>query len=355
MKIENLKAGYHKNIIVKDLNLSINKGEIISLIGPNGGGKSTLLKSISGQIKLLGGSVFIGDEDIRHLSAKELSKCMSIVTTERIKPQHMTCKDIVLAGRLPYSDSFGLFKDEDYKASDRAMNLMKIGHLSDKPYDALSDGQKQRALIARAIAQEPEYLIMDEPTSYLDIRYKMELMEVLKKLSNEGVIIIMSLHEPQLALRISSRLLLVDLDGSVKCKEPFEVIENDLIKNLYGLSDEMYKAVKIQLLSSTGTVNEDTDIKTEIKTDESQEGNNVRHSSYFLNKECEYYPCHDVDEKSFSCMFCYCPLYDMEDCGGEYTYTEKGAKNCKNCTFPHKRENYGAVIKKLKEKMYGKH
>ncbi|WP_051204550.1 ATP-binding cassette domain-containing protein [Butyrivibrio sp. VCD2006] len=339
MKIENLKAGYHKNIIVKDFSLDIKKGEIISLIGPNGGGKSTLLKTISGQIKSLGGTVYLGEHDLKHIPLKELSKRMSIVTTERVKPQHMTCKDVVLSGRLPYSDSFGLFGDKDFEVATRAMELMKIEELSEKPYEALSDGQKQRALIARAISQEPEYLIMDEPTSYLDIRHKMELMEVLRKLSGDGTTIVMSLHEPQLALKISDRVLTVDQSGNVNCKEPAEILGSGLIKELYGLNDEMYSEVKQQLQICIAEKNEDK----------------VRHSSYFLNKQCEYYPCHDLDEESFSCMFCYCPLYDMEDCGGEYTYTEKGAKNCKNCTFPHKKENYGAVIKKLKEKMYGKH
>ena len=348
MKIESLKAGYHKNIIVKDLTLEVQNGEIISLIGPNGGGKSTLLKSISGQIKLLGGAVFIGQQDIKHISLKELSRKMSIVTTERIKPSHMTCRDVVLAGRLPYSDSFGMFGEDDFTSADRAMELMKIDKLKDKPYEALSDGQKQRALIARAICQDPLYLIMDEPTSYLDIKHKMELMEVVKKLSCEGVSIIMSLHEPQLALQISDRVLTVDEEGNVHCMEPKAVLKSDLIKELYDLSDEMYSAVKRQLQGSVG--DDDSFAKTEKKTERK-----VRHSSYFLNKECEYYPCHDLPEESFSCMFCYCPLYDMEDCGGEYTITDKGVKNCRNCIFPHKRENYGAVIKKLKEKMYGKH
>ncbi|SEK23375.1 ABC-type cobalamin/Fe3+-siderophores transport system, ATPase component [Butyrivibrio sp. ob235] len=341
MKIENLKAGYHKNIIVKDLNTGFEKGEIISLIGPNGGGKSTLLKSISGQIKLLGGSVFIGEDAIDRIPLKELSRKMSIVTTDRIKPEHMTCRDVVLSGRLPYSDSFGLYSDTDYSAADKSMTLMKIDGLKEKYYNALSDGQKQRALIARAICQEPEYLIMDEPTSYLDIKHKMELMNVLEGLSEQGTTIIMSLHEPQLALQISDRILMVKSDGGVECSTPTEVLESGSLKELYGLTDEMYKSVKMQL-ECTLSGNE-------------AEDNTVRHSSYFINKECEYYPCHDLDEKDFNCMFCYCPLYDMEDCGGEFTYTDKGAKNCKNCTFPHKRENYGAVIKKLKEKMYGKH
>ena len=244
MKIDKLKAGYRKKIIINEFSVEIEKGEIISLIGPNGGGKSTLLKSISGQINPLSGSVFIGKEDIRNIPLRKLSKRMSIITTERVRTQHMTCRDVVLSGRLPYSDSFGLFNDTDQKAADNAMELMKISDLSEESYEELSDGQKQRALIARAICQEPEYMIMDEPTSYLDIRHKLELMEVLRKLSSDGMTVIASLHEPQLALRISNRLLLVQDNGNILIATPDEVLRTGVIKDLYGLTDEMYETVK---------------------------------------------------------------------------------------------------------------
>ena len=244
MKIDKLKAGYRKKIIINEFSLEISRGEVVSLIGPNGGGKSTLLKSISGQINPLSGSVYIGKEDIRNISLRKLSKRMSIITTERVRTQHMTCRDVVLSGRLPYSDSFGLFNDTDKKAADNAMELMKIGDLSEESYEELSDGQKQRALIARAICQEPQYMIMDEPTSYLDIRYKLELMEVLRKLSSEGMTIITSLHEPQIALKISDRLLLVHDDGNIQTVTPDEVLRGGLIKDLYGLTDNMYETVK---------------------------------------------------------------------------------------------------------------
>ncbi len=244
MKIDKLKTGYRKKIIINEFSVEIEKGEIISLIGPNGGGKSTLLKSISGQINPLSGSVFIGKENIRNIPLRKLSKRMSIITTERVRTQHMTCRDVVLSGRLPYSDSFGLFNDTDQKAANNAMELMKISDLSEESYEELSDGQKQRALIARAICQEPEYMIMDEPTSYLDIRHKLELMEVLRKLSSDGMTVIASLHEPQLALRISNRLLLVHDNGNIRISTPDEVLRTGAIKDLYGLTDEMYETVK---------------------------------------------------------------------------------------------------------------
>ncbi|WP_408071315.1 ATP-binding cassette domain-containing protein [Butyrivibrio sp. JL13D10] len=339
MKLLNVRAGYGKRIIINGADLEIGRGEIISFIGPNGGGKSTLLKTISGQIRPLGGSVFIGEDDIKNIPLKDLAKSLSIVTTKRVRPELMTCFDVVMSGRIPYTGGFGTFSEEDYLEGNKAAKLMKIDALKDTSFEALSDGQKQRALIARAICQKPEYLVMDEPTSYLDIRYRVELMDVIKGLSKEGITIIMSLHEIELALSVSSRVLLIKSDGEVLLEEPHAVLENGIIKDLYSLTDEMYKKVEGQLRAHMGYPKD----------------KNVRHSSFFVNRECEYYPCHDLPDDKFSCMFCYCPLYDIKDCGGEYTYTEKGVKNCKNCTFPHDRNNYGMVIKKLKEKMYGNH
>ncbi len=344
MRINDLSAGYHKKIIVKDVSLEVNKGEIISLIGPNGGGKSTLLKTILGELKPLDGAVFIGEEDIRSISLKELSTKMSIVNTDRVKPEHMSAMDVVMSGRLPYSDGFGLFSERDREAGLEAVALMKMEKFKDKPFMDLSDGQKQRTLIARAICQEPEYLVMDEPTSYLDIRHRLDLMDVIRGLSEKGVTVVMSLHELELALMISDRVLMINSEGEVSCNRPDEVLRSGVLQTLYGMSDEMYKGVKRQLEAGREFV------PGHVPTHE----NGRKHCSYFLNMECEYYPCHDLSEEKFSCLFCYCPLYDMEDCGGTYFISDKGTKNCKDCTFPHDRDNYGLVIKKLKEKMYGK-
>ena len=120
---------------------------------------------------------------------------MSIVTTKRIEPQLMTCMDVVLSGRLPYADGLGLVKDTDIKEARKSMDIMNIENLSNILFVNLSDGQKQRALIARAICQNPEFLVMDEPTSYMDIRHRLQLMDVVKKLSSAGITIIMSIHE----------------------------------------------------------------------------------------------------------------------------------------------------------------
>ncbi len=347
MQIDGVSAGYGKNIIVGNVNVLVKPGEILSLIGPNGGGKSTLLKSISGQLDLVAGSVYLGKNSLKDISSKELAKEMSIVTTDKVKPQHMTCRDVVMAGRIPFTAGFGLFREEDRKAADRAIELLKIEKFAGKQFSDLSDGQKQRTLIARAICQSPSYLIMDEPTSYLDIKHRMELMDVLKGLAGEGITIVMSIHELDLALSVSDRVLMIYDDGRCCCKTPEEVCFGGLIKDLFDLSDEMYERVQKQLKTYIN-ISE----KREEAFDKQKKESLPRYSSYFVNKNCEYYPCHDLPREKFSCMFCYCPLYDMKDCGGEYTYTEKGIKNCKNCTFPHDRDNYREVIKRLKEKMY---
>ena len=243
MKIEDLSAGYRGKAVVPGVNLDIKKGEIISFIGPNGAGKSTLLKTLYRELTPIAGAVFIDGADASKMPLKELARKLSIVTTDRIKPEHMTCREVVMAGRLPYTDGFGVLGKEDRQAAEDAIALMKIEGFADKQFNNLSDGQKQRTLIARAIAQSSEYLVMDEPTSYLDIRYRMELMEVLEGLAKKGVTIVMSIHELELAVSVSDRLLLVYDGGKTLCKTPLEVMEEGLIKDLFSLTDEMYEKI----------------------------------------------------------------------------------------------------------------
>ena len=334
MRLSDVETGYGRKIVTDKLSIEIRKGEIICLIGPNGGGKSTLLGSMNGSLSLIGGSIYLDEKKLKDIGVKELSRQMSIVTTKRVKPPLMTCMDVVMMGRLPHTGALGINGRDDEAAAKKAMELMNIDELWDVPYEALSDGQKQRALIARAICQEPEYLLMDEPTSYMDIKHKLEFLKVCRKLADEGVTIVMSVHEPELAMKAADRLILVYADGCTRCEMPEQVLKNGMLKDLFELDDEMYREV----LRGLG----DTD--NEYATG----------SSYFINKSCEYFPCHDLSPERFNCMFCYCPLYAYDDCGGEFFYNEKVIKNCKDCSYVHDRTNYPAVIRKLKEKMYEK-
>ena len=187
-----LTVGYDGVPLIRDIQIDIHKGEIVTLIGPNGSGKSTILKSITRQLKTLGGAVVIGGEDLRRFSYKALSTRLAVVLTERMKPELMTCRDIVATGRYPYTGRLGLLSQEDERQVDAAMAAVHALDLSERDFNAISDGQRQRVLLARAICQEPEIIILDEPTSFLDIRHKLQLLSILRSMAKQkGITVIM--------------------------------------------------------------------------------------------------------------------------------------------------------------------
>ena len=169
LKMKNLAVGYDGKPLIRDINTGINKGEIVTLIGPNGSGKSTILKSITKQLKLIGGTVVFDKKSIGEMSYKTLSTRMAVVLTERMKPELMTCHDIVATGRYPYTGRLGILSREDEKKVEEAMRAVHAEELGGRDFNNISDGQRQRVLLARAICQEPEIIILDEPTSFLDL------------------------------------------------------------------------------------------------------------------------------------------------------------------------------------------
>ena len=210
--LDHLTVGYDKKPLIKDICIGIEKGEIVTLIGPNGSGKSTILKSITRQLKLVGGNVEFDGKNLHELSFRELSTKMAVVLTERMKPELMTCHDIVATGRYPYTGRLGMLTREDEEKVEKAMRAVHAEELGGRDFNAISDGQRQRVLLARAICQEPEVIILDEPTSFLDIRHKLELLAILRRMAKEkGITVIMSLHEIDLAQKISDKIICVKL------------------------------------------------------------------------------------------------------------------------------------------------
>ena len=208
MKIRGVKKQYHGKTVVDSVSFEIQKGKVTALIGPNGAGKSTILKSITRQLKLIGGEVYIDSEEIRKLSYKEMAVKAAVMLTERMKPELMTCHDIVATGRYPYTGRLGILSREDERKVDEALEAVHAQGLGIRNFQEISDGQRQRVLLARAICQEPEVMILDEPTSYLDIRHKLELLAILRKMAKEnGITVIMSLHEIDLAQIISDQVI----------------------------------------------------------------------------------------------------------------------------------------------------
>ena len=182
---EKMSVGYDGKPLIEEVEIMLRKGEILTLLGPNGAGKSTILKSIARQLSLIAGTVRLDGEDMRTLTGAELSKKMAVVMTKRLRGELMTCEDVVATGRYPYTGRFGVLRAEDHAAVQNAMELVQVAEIGDSLFDRISDGQRQRVMLARAICQEPEILILDEPTSYLDVRHKLEFLSILQKLCRE--------------------------------------------------------------------------------------------------------------------------------------------------------------------------
>ena len=233
-----LTVGYDGKPLIRDITIGIAKGEIVTLIGPNGAGKSTILKSITRQLKAIAGTVALDGQNLGSLSYKELATRMAVVLTERMKPELMTCRDIVATGRYPYTGRLGLLTKQDEEKVTQAMETVHALELSRRDFNAVSDGQRQRILLARAICQEPEIIILDEPTSYLDIRHKLELLTILRCMAKEkGITVIMSLHEIDLAQKISDKILCVKGDTIGSYGTPEEVFDEEKIRQLYDITE----------------------------------------------------------------------------------------------------------------------
>ncbi len=240
-RTEDLFVGYDGKTLIRDINIGLEKGKILTLIGPNGAGKSTVLKSITGQLEMIRGTVYIDSQDIHSISPKETAKKTAVVLTERISPELMTCAEIVAMGRYPYTNMFGRLTEEDKEIVHRSLERVNALDLAERDFSSLSDGQRQRIMLARAICQEPEIIILDEPTAYLDIRHKIELLDILRGMAREnGVTVIMSLHEIDLAMKISDYIMCVKGETVEAFGPPEMIFENDTIEQLYDINSGSY-------------------------------------------------------------------------------------------------------------------
>ena len=166
-KTQNLSVGYDGKALIHDINIAVEKGKILTLIGPNGAGKSTILKSIIRNIEVVGGKVFIDRQEVGSWSPREMARKVAVVLTERIRPELMTCGEVVAMGRYPYTNMLGRLTEKDRQAVEEALQRVHGETLKDQDFMTASDGQKQRIMLARAICQEPEVIVLDEPTAYL--------------------------------------------------------------------------------------------------------------------------------------------------------------------------------------------
>ncbi len=241
LETKDLAVGYHGKPLIEEIPLHVQRGRIVTLIGPNGSGKSTILKTIIGQLPKVSGTVYLDGRSMEERSRNEIARRMAILMTARMEPELMTCRDVVGTGRYPYTGKLGILTSEDRAIVERS--LAQVGGLefADRPFANISDGQRQRILLARALCQEPEIIVLDEPTSFLDIRYKLELLTVLKRMVRENdLAVLLSLHELELAERISDTVVCVAGDRIDRIGPPEEIFTREYIAKLYQMEPGKY-------------------------------------------------------------------------------------------------------------------
>ena len=242
LETKDLYVGYHGKPLIEDVALHVQRGKIVTLIGPNGSGKSTILKTIIGQLSKVSGTVFLDGKAMEVRSRNEIARRMAILMTARMEPELMTCRDVVSSGRYPYTGRLGILQSEDQAIVERSLEQVGGMEFADRPFSAISDGQRQRILLARALCQEPEILILDEPTSYLDVKYKLEFLSMLQEMTRKKKIgVLMSLHELDLAERVSDKIVCVKGENIEHYGTPEEVFTDGFVDQLYEITDGTFQ------------------------------------------------------------------------------------------------------------------
>ncbi|MBS7787426.1 ABC transporter ATP-binding protein [Flavobacterium sp. CYK-55] len=234
---QQLSIGYqHKkdNICVgSDINLTLNSGQLISMVGANGAGKSTLIRTLGGLQKPLSGHIFLENKNLTEFSTTQIAQKLSLVLTEKLPPSQLSVYELVALGRQPYTNWLGDLSQDDTQKIELAIKLTQIDHLRHKKHHEISDGQLQTVMIARALAQDTDLIILDEPSTHLDWLHKISLMQLLKKLSHEaGKCILFSTHDLDMALEYSDQMVVLTAQ---KCWQntPDQLIEQGIFSELF--------------------------------------------------------------------------------------------------------------------------
>ncbi|MCX5687164.1 MAG: ABC transporter ATP-binding protein [Candidatus Omnitrophica bacterium] len=239
LKFKNISSGYNNIKVLKDISFDIAKGDFTGIIGPNGSGKTTLLRAATKIIKPFKGEIFLEEKNLANMPLKELATVMAVVPQNTAFMFPFRVIDVVLMGRTPYVKRFGFESRKDLKIVLEALEFVDALHLKDRFIDELSGGERQRVIIAKAIAQEPRILLLDEPTTHLDISHQVQIFDLLRRMNKEsGLTIVSILHDLNLASDYCDKLILLN-NGTIKSKgAPSEVLD-------YKTIEEVYKTVVI--------------------------------------------------------------------------------------------------------------
>ncbi len=239
LEISNLTIGYGSDkILGKGINLSLSAGQLVGLIGQNGVGKSTLIRSICGLQPIMEGEIRIDGKAIKDQSLKDIAKKISVVLTGRPDSHNLTVLELVALGRHPYSGWLGNLRKQDREKIEESINLMEINYLAKKRLYELSDGQLQKVMIARALAQETDIIILDEPTSHLDLRNKIEVLKLLKRIAVSGKAVLISTHEVQLSAKECGIFWCMDFNKEMLVGNPEELISSGALQEYLHIPKE---------------------------------------------------------------------------------------------------------------------
>lgn len=240
INVSGVEVGYDNEVIIQNIDFALNKGEITTIIGPNGSGKSTILKAMTRLVKYQKGNIYLDGKGILEYGNKQFARKIGVLPQCHIAPPDFKVKDLVSYGRLPYQGILKKQSEEDEKIIEWAMKATGVFHFREKSIQDCSGGEAQRVWIATVLAQQPEVMFLDEPTTYLDISHQLEMMKLLKKLNRTSNIgIVMVLHDINQALEVSDRIIIIKKGEKYADGSPQEVITSKMMKEVYEVDCEV--------------------------------------------------------------------------------------------------------------------
>ena len=240
LKTKDLHIGYKDKAILPPINVSLDEGNLIALIGPNGAGKSTLFKTLTAHIKPISGSIELMGKDLSEYSSKEKAMLIGLVLTERPDDMFLKVYDVVASGRCPYTNFFGKIEKEDENIIQESLEIVGINHLKNRYFNTLSDGEKQKVMIAKTLAQNTPIIFMDEPTAFIDYPSKIELFSLMKMLTKErNKTIIFSSHDLELLLRYTDDIWMISKGKELISAKKDDLLESGILKEYFNLKEDI--------------------------------------------------------------------------------------------------------------------
>lgn len=235
IEVKALHKSYHAKSVLRDVSFSVDRGEFFGIIGPNGSGKSTLLKMISGVISPDGGDILIAGKPIRSYSRKELARILAVLEQEALPPVGFRVREVLEMGRFPYQNWLGEEAEDPTRLIDEIVRMLGLAELEERTLDQLSGGEKQRVALGKSLVQKPRLLLLDEPTTYLDIGYQIQLMDIVRSWQkNTQVTVVAVLHDLNLASLYCDRILMLHKGNQIRVGDPRDILQSSLIEQVYG-------------------------------------------------------------------------------------------------------------------------